>query len=266
MIIDTFLFNNEFDMLDIHLEISATYVDKWIVVEADRTLSSRSKEFFLKNNIDRYKKRFGEKLEVLSINLEENHPHRSYCETGMRKGFKDRIDQCDKNDIVIHGDLDEILNPEKFEKILNALEQNNKPVSCGLEMYMYKFDQKLFRGWQGSVVAKRFMFETPHDLYKGSKDIVKRKNREHCIGLDEPVGWHWSWMGSDEIIKNKVVSCIETDYRDPEQILEAFKRKDTKAAINHKTDSEVLDVVNYPKSILETLKKYPAYWHNVPKD
>lgn len=263
MIIDTFLFNNEFDMLDIHLEISKKYVDKWIVLEADRTLSGLSKEFHLRNNLKKYKEHYGDRFEVLSINLEPNHPNRSYCETGMRQGFRDRLALCDSDDIVIHGDLDEIINPEKFQKILELLNENDKPVSCALDMYMYKFDQKLFRGWKGNVVAKRYMFETPHDLYKGDKNIVKRKNRSHCVSSDGAVGWHWSWMGSDEIIKNKVISCIETDYRDPNQILEAFKQKDTISAINHKAGSEVV-TTNYPKEVLEVITRYPDYWHNLP--
>jgi mannose-6-phosphate isomerase-like protein (cupin superfamily) len=33
MIVDTFMFNNEFDMLDIRLAITEHYVDRWIILE-----------------------------------------------------------------------------------------------------------------------------------------------------------------------------------------------------------------------------------------
>lgn len=263
MIIDTTLFNNEFDMLDIHLEISKEYVDKWIILEADKRLNGNDKQFNLSNNIAKYKDIYGDKVEVVALNIPVNDSHRSYYETSMRKGFKNILDKYDNNDIIIHGDLDEILNPDKFEKILDSLDKNNKPVSCGFEMFMYKFDQRAFRGWKGSVVAKKYMFETPHDLYKGSKEIVKRKSRNHCVRLDEAVGWHWTWFGSDEIIKEKVISCIETDYRNPDEVLTAFKNNDTKTAINFKCDSEIVDIV-YPEKIQNIIKKYPAYWHKVP--
>ena len=144
------------------------------------------------------------------------------------------------------------------------MKEHNKPVSCIFEMYLYRFDQKAGRQWKGSVVAKKSMFDTPHDLYKGSMEVAKRKVRAHCVSLDEPVGWHWTWMGNDELIKNKVVSCIESQYRDPEQILQAFKNVDTKSAINHKADSEIIDPV-YPKAVMDILIQYPDYWHN-PKD
>lgn len=261
MIIDTFLFNNEFDMLDIHLAITENYADKWIVLEADRTLSGLPKEFHLQKNLQKYKEKYGEKFEVLSIKLEPEHPHASYYETSMRRGFKPRLDKIDGDDIVIHGDLDEIIDPTKWKSIIDLLNIENKPVTCTFDMYVYKFDQLSDRKWKGSVVAKKRMFDSPHDLYKGHMDIIKRKRRDHCVGLPEIVGWHWTWMGSDELIKDKVDSLIEHRGRNPEEVLLAFKQVDSKKAINHKVDSKIVTPA-YPDKVLNVIKRYPFYWHN----
>jgi hypothetical protein len=164
---------------------------------------------------------------------------------------------------VIHGDLDEIINPECWAEIVATMDQHDRPVGCGFDMYMYRFDQQAERGWKGSVVARRRMFDTPHELYKGT--YPKRKDRSHCVGIRKPLGWHWTWMGSDEMIRNKVVSCIETQHRDPEEMLQAFKRKDTVAAINHKATTHVVDI-RYPDTVQAVLKRYPSYWHNPPQD
>ena len=43
MIVDTTLFNDEFDMLDIHLAITNHYVDRWIILEGNKTWSGISK-------------------------------------------------------------------------------------------------------------------------------------------------------------------------------------------------------------------------------
>lgn len=260
MIIDTFLFNNEFDMLDIHLEITNMYVDKWIVLEADRTLSGLPKEFHLQKNIGKYKEKYGDRFELLSIELEPNHPHASYYETGMRRGFKHKLDKFDKNDIIIHGDLDEIIDPTKWSAITDLLESADKPVTCTFDMYVYKFDQLSNRKWKGSVVAKRRMFDSPHDLYKGHMEIIKRKRRDHCVGLDQCVGWHWTWMGDDNLIKDKVDSLIEHRGRNPEEVLLAFKQVDSKKAINHKVDSQIVNPT-YPDVVLNIIKKYKFYWH-----
>jgi hypothetical protein len=261
MVIDTLLFNNEFDMLDIHLAITDHYVDKWIILEASRTFSGIIKPFYLSENQDKIKK-YKDRIEIITLELDETQIN-LICETAMRKGFKESLEKFDDEDIIIHGDLDEIINPERWSELLRIMNQENKPVSCSLDMYFYKFDQKAIRGWKGSVVARKRMFETPHDLYKGSTEVVKKKVRTNCVGSGDPAGWHWSWIGSDDIIKNKVVSCIETQKRDPNQVLNSFKEKDTISAINHKAQTEIIEP-KYPKVVFDILRQYPDYWHNPP--
>jgi hypothetical protein len=197
---------------------------------------------------------------VIILELNEDQTN-LICETMMRQGLQPAIDQYSDNDIVIHGDLDEVIDPTKWLAIVELMNANNKPVTCGFEMYMYRFDQKADRNWKGSVVARKRMFATPHELYKGQS--IKRKDRSHCVGLKEPVGWHWTWIGSDELVKNKVVSCIESQHRDPEQILEAFRRLDTISAINHKCTTRTVDAV-YPDPVQQVLKNYPQYWNHAP--
>ena len=262
MVIDTLLFNNEFDMLDIHLAVTDHYVDRWVILEASRTFSGIPKPYNLLDNLGRYRQQYGDRIKVVALALE---PHQTnlICETMMRQAIAPALADCAPDDIVIHGDLDEIINPESWADIVTMMDQHSRPVSCGFEMYMYKFDQRAERGWKGSVVARRSMFDTPHELYKGAS--IKRKNRDHCVGFPTPVGWHWTWMGSDDLIRNKVVSCIETQHRDPEEMLEAFKRKDTIAAINHKATTHVVDT-QYPAVVQNILKRYPLYWHNPPQD
>jgi beta-1,4-mannosyl-glycoprotein beta-1,4-N-acetylglucosaminyltransferase len=260
MIIDTLLFNDEFDMLDIHLAITDHYVDRWIVLEASRTFSGIPKPYNLSNNLDRYQARYGDRLQVVTLELSADQTN-LVCETMMRQAIASALTECDSEDIVIHGDLDEIINPESWADIVALMDQHDKPVTCGFEMYMYRVDQRAERNWKGSVVARRRMFDTPHELYKGNS--IKRKDRSHCVGFKTPVGWHWTWMGSDDLIRNKVVSCIESQHRDPEQILAAFKQLDTISAINHKCTTHVINIT-YPDSVQSVLKNYPAYWHNPP--
>ena len=262
MIIDTLLFNNEFDMLDIHLAITDQYVDRWVILEASRTFSGIPKPYNLLDNLARYQQRYGDRIQVVTLELTAEQTN-LICETMMRQAIAPALAVYSAEDIIIHGDLDEIINPECWAEIVATMEKHDRPVSCGFEMYMYKFDQRAERGWKGSVVARRSMFDTPHELYKGAS--IKRKNRDHCVGINKPVGWHWTWMGSDDLIRNKVVSCIETQHRDPEEMLQAFKRKDTISAINHKATTHVVDT-QYPKSVQAILKKYPSYWHNPPGD
>lgn len=247
-------------MLDIHLAITDQFVDRWVILEASRAFSGIPKPYYLQDNLHRYQQQYGDRIQVVTLELAADQIN-LVCETRMRQSIAPALAVCAPNDIIIHGDLDEIINPESWQAIIAEMDQHDRPVSCGFDMYMYKFDQRAERGWKGSVVARRRMFDTPHELYKGAS--IKRKNRDHCVGLPYPVGWHWTWMGSDDLIRNKVISCIETQHRNPEEMLQAFKRKDTVAAINHKATTHVVDV-RYPDSVQDILKKYPSYWHNPP--
>ena len=257
MIVDTLLFNDEFDMLDIHLAITEHYVDQWIVLEASRTFSGLPKPYNLTNNLDRYKQKYGDRLEVINLELTEDQKN-LVCETMMRRGFRESLIKYNDDDTIIHGDLDEIINPEKWDSIIALMQEHDKPVSCVFEMYLYRFDQKAGRSWRGSVVAKKRMFDTPHDLYKGSMEVAKRKNRNHCVGSDGHVGWHWTWIGNDDLIKSKVVSCIESQHRDPEQVLSAFKALAPELAINHKCLASWCEP-DYPLIVQSVIKQYP-YW------
>lgn len=254
------MFNNEFDMLDIHLAITDHFVDRWIILEASRTFSGIPKPYYLSDALAKYRTKWGNRIEVVRLPLDESQTN-LICETMMRKGFRDSLSAVDSEDIVCHGDLDEIIDPNQWPHIVALMDQRQRPVSCGMEMFFYRFDQRADRGWRGTVVARRRMFDTPHELYKGTH--VKRKDRSHCVGPKHPVGWHWTWMGNDETIKHKVVACIESQHRDPEQVLQSFKAVDTMAAINHKCTSEIVPT-RYPAPVQKILEQYPYLWHRVP--
>jgi hypothetical protein len=55
-----------------------------------------------------------------------------------------------------------------------------------------------------------------------------------------------------------VISCIESQNRDPDQVLNAFKIGDTVSAINHKTATKKIQT-DYPASVNAVIKQY-SYW------
>lgn len=255
MIVDAFMFNDEFEMLDIRLKIMNNKVDRFIILEGNKTWSGIDKEYHLSNNLDRYVE-YKDKIKVIKLKIPKDYKDWK-CENYSRESLQIEIDKLNDNDIIIHSDLDEILNPEKIDSLLELLETENKPVNCRCSMYAYSFDRKLRRDWYGPVIAKKYMFENPQKLYKGNNH--KRKDRSHCCRVHENVGWHWTWIGNDERIKNKVVSCIESQYKNPDEVLQAFKDSDTQTAINHKCDSYVIKELEYPEFVLNIITNYP-YW------
>lgn len=255
MIIDTFPFNDEFDMLAIRLAITDNYVDRWIISEGDRTFSGIQKPYHLSENLHRFPL-YRDRIEIVQLAIDADKINWQ-CENRMRSGLNSALDHCADDDVIIHGDLDEIIDPEHFADILTHMEQHQRPVTCTMDMYIYRFDQKADRRWGGSVVSKRAWFDDCQQLYKGVN--VKRKDRSHCVSLDRSVGWHWTWIGPDDRIRSKVQSCIESQHRDPDQVLNSFRNLDTAAAINHKCATYTVDT-SYPISVQSVLARYPQYW------
>jgi hypothetical protein len=255
MIVDTFMFNDEFEMLDIRLALTESYVDKWIILEGNKTWSGISKNFKLKENFTKYQEKYKNRIHLINLDIPKEYKN-WVCENYSRSSLQKGIDLCNNEDIIIHSDLDEILNPEYVQSILDMLEKEKKPIACDLDLFFYKFDQKAARTWSGTVVAKKYMFQNPQQLYKG--DQYKKKNRSHCVRHPHIVGYHWTWMGDDNRIKTKVISTIEQQHKNPLEVLLALKQQDTKKAINHKCETMLIDY-NYPQSVLKVIKKYP-YW------
>ena len=268
MIIDTTLFNNEFDMLDIRLALTESWVDHWIICEGNRTMSGQPKPYHLSDHIDRYAA-YQDRLTVLQLDIPEWWTNWD-IENGQRahiaKGY-DRL--ASQDDIIIHSDLDEILNPEMVPDILTMLAAEDRPISCGLDMYLYRFDQKLERGWKGHVIARRRHFQDPCTLYKGLAAGVghaqKKKIRTHCAGFPRHAGWHWGWMGNDDIIRSKVVSCIESQHRDAQEVVDLLASGDSAGAINQKCRTHYEPNPGYPDSVLSVIQQYP-WWSKHGQD
>lgn len=260
MIIDTTLFNDEFDMLDIRIALTQDWVDQWIICEGNRTMSGKPKPYHLSKNIDRYK-HLGNRFKVITLDIPQSWSNWD-IENGQRAAILPGYQDADPNDIIMHSDLDEILNPELVPEILSHLDQHDCPISCGLEMYIYRFDQRLERGWQGNVVARKRHFKDPCTLYKGPDAGVghaqKRKRRTGSVGFPKPAGWHWGWMGSDATVVNKIKSCIETQNRDVNEFMEHLHRLDPASAINQKCRTHLVQP-DYPQCVMKVIKKYP-WW------
>jgi beta-1,4-mannosyl-glycoprotein beta-1,4-N-acetylglucosaminyltransferase len=260
MIIDTFLFNNEFDMLDLRIDLTKHWVDRWVVCEGNRTLSGLPKPYNLSDNIERYA-HLGDRLKVIKLDVPEGWSNWD-IENGQRAAIAEGYADCNDDDIVMHSDLDEILDPDRVSDIFLQLERSDRPVSCSLEMYMHRFDQKLNRNWAGNVVAKKRHFQDPCKLYKGVMAGVgtaqKKKDRSHCVWTEGNVGWHWGWMGDEGSIKSKVVSCIETQHRDADQVYDYFSQNRADLAVNHKCATTLVEP-NYPEKVLAVIQRYP-WW------
>ena len=194
MLVDTFMFYNELDVLELRLMCLDRHVDRFVLVEAEVNHVGGPKELIFQNNRDRFSK-WLHKIEHVIVTAEESPRgedpwlREKYQRSCIVRGLEDVPDSS----IVMISDVDEIpdmkLVPyEKLPYIVN---------SCHMWMFEYSFDY-LFTGepWIGTVI-------TTSELVKRMGTNYFRDKRWKFPVLHNS-GWHLSSFGTPMHVWNKM--------------------------------------------------------------
>ena len=261
-IIDTFMFHNEYDILELRLSEHYDHVDKIVIVECDRTYTGRYKGFNLEKNLDRYT-RWMDKIEYIKIEncpSVENLSHETAWDNewwqrdNMSKGWNDVTDE----DVILMSDLDEIVRPEALQFIRNTnygFYRLNMPGFYFKLNYMdtYQHYSAWGKAYRGFKTQPRFMRNC---------DDVPGKSK---ITLHH-AGWHFGWVGDVDFIKNKLKSFshVEFDTELNQENIDNLDKiieqgGDHIRPNNQKTWRKVAINEYYPKTILNNIEKYRKY-------
>lgn len=233
-VIDTFLFFQELDLLEIRLTYLDEHVDKFVIVEACQTFSGKPKKFVFEENRDRFSKfihkiiyykiedfhdSFNSVLQylmtantechrkILSILEGHNHYPKKHLnwvlDTYHRECIHLAIESVAKDDdVIIVSDLDEIpLAKSLVRENLNTL--CYEPRVFKQSEFRYFLNYYKDSEWLGSIIAKyrQIKFQSLNGLRIDSKSLHSVVNSEPIIG-----GYHFTSCGSVETIKEKIES------------------------------------------------------------
>ena len=194
MIVDTFMFYNELDVLELRLTVLDPQVDLFVLVEAEVNHVGGSKELFFENNKDRFTK-WLPKIRHVIVRKDE-------CPTDADPWSREKyqracilrgLDLVPNDALVMVSDLDEIPDLKNIHS--NALPS---PV-CAVHMYMFEYSFKyLFTGeaWIGTVM-------TSCKLFKEYGPNYFRENRWK-FHIFQNSGWHLSSFGNSKHVYNKL--------------------------------------------------------------
>ena len=239
MIYDCFSFFNEIELLKIRMNILNDVVDKFVIVEADKTLRGVPKAF----NFEKIKAEFDNEypdkiiyIKATNCPVLENSIDWA-IEYFQRNSIMGGVYNCKAEDVIMISDIDEIPNPnilknlhdytvipinksknnkkihlkqmfsllgenKKFLKS-NTLDYFLKYMSVALEqdLFYYYFNNKANQKWYGTVLCK----------YKNLRIPQQLRNRREIMPYVKNAGWHFSYMGGIEQVKLKLSSIIEGD-------------------------------------------------------
>ncbi len=228
-------FFNELDLLEIKLETMSPYVDFFIISESTKTHSGRDKPLYYLENKERYKK-FNNKIihqiiddspsnqqELFTINS-KNFMHEKAILNTLEADWFDKnaesylrdtyekeclivpLNDASDDDIILLGDLDEIIRPESLESVLFDFD-NNQIYHFKNEMFYYYLNlQKVNEPWSG-------MFATSVGKIMNTSFCKERTFKQGQF-IDNG-GWHFTSIGNIEHIKTKIESWGEQSLNTP---------------------------------------------------
>lgn len=203
MIIVGTTFFNELELLPLKLEELWDVVDVFILCEADVTFSGMPKERHYWNNRNWFAK-YQSKIHYISPQMP----------TGRDPWIRERFQRdvlasaaldlsSDAGDIFINSDMDEIVSAASVKRWLNG-ETKWKPTSLNMKLYYYWLNNLATNyPWAGGKIM------TVEDIPVES--TLSDLRYDVSLPVMEDGGWHFSFLGGVQRIKQKVASYAHND-------------------------------------------------------
>jgi len=266
-IYDCFTFYNELDLLEIRLKELYDHVDHFVLVEASRTFQNREKPYIYLENKDRYAQ-WSDKIIHIQVDDMPEGDNAWLRETHQRNQIVRGISDANENDIIIISDCDEIIRHDAVNELRNGIE-----LVFPLRMPLFNFKFNYMRINPGhyevwAMAVKKSIIDqvTPDQIrnsrFNYSNWPMRSKNTDTKI--IEHAGWHFSYLGDIEYLKDKAKSFSHTEVNRPD----FFEQLDLEASIKERKEwdrsqsasYEIVLLDNYfPLEICNNKEKYKAF-------
>ena len=262
-IYDCFPFYNELDLLDLRLAELYDHVDHFVIVEATTTFQSNPKELYLKDNWDRYAQ-YHDKMIHIVVDDAPGDPDAWVNDIFQRNAIMRGLDGADDEDIIIVEDADEILRPE----IIDHMRANPKDImGFRVPYFNFKLNYLLVNNVESyhvwSVACKRKYLEAP-DAFRGTRFNLTQlplNYEDETIRMYEHAGWHFTYLGDDEFIRNKIKSFAHTELNNDDvlskiNVEDMIKRGVGFNPLDLRPFIQVAVDDYFPKTVVDNIEKY----------
>lgn len=292
MLIDVFPFFNERELLLLRLSLYHEHVDKFIILEADRTHTGEYKGYNVEDILSESNVHLP-KIEVVRVKLpsREAPDFYNYIDIENRKvnnsdihnptkalncWARERIqrdslnlilDRFDDNTKFLISDCDEIIDPFFIGYFRNSeTDENTSILKLPLVWLQGRADLRVYHqngspvDWNSSACVctkKQLTRFTPTELRNNLSNLSP--NYPTLDGVFTEVGWHFSWMGdsSRKIRKLKSFMHYFDEVNSRSGLLNSEKVEEFVGSYNSNQFKDILDRDQY------TLKHYPV--ENLPQ-
>lgn len=244
-IYDCFTFFNEKELLELRINLLKDIVDRFIIVEADRTHTGNTKRFICNDLIEQLSLP-KDKIQVVELSLpsKEDEPNDYVRENLQRDEIAKYIDYAT---VAIISDCDEIINPEFIKYYASIIERNaNNILRIPMFLLSGRADLRVYdekdspRMWAAGYLCLR------HHLIRYSASEIRQSYtmQKHDLiykdiyavdgGVVQEAGWHFNWMGDADRLKLKYKSFMHyddvieraVDKKDIDSFIDSYQPKD----------------------------------------
>ncbi len=290
---DCFPFFNELELLELRLETYYDIVDRFVIVEADKTHANLPKPFNFLNNIDRYQKYLPKIEYVMDTSVVPYSGAGDWSiENNQRNSIMKGLIDAEPDDLILISDVDEFPDPAILKTLIESFYDASKDVDCFVfhdtapftksgshylifnsttrinsclnltpitfqqRFHTYFFDLVSPHSlWGGTVVSKFKHVSSPQAIRDVCKDLPRIPNG----------GWHFSSMGGiDKFLEKarsggdfKQFAARDPRYLDKDFLLDAMLRGEY---LLHEAKFVHCDLSEIKLPALPAfLKKYPYF-------
>ena len=269
MLIDSFLFFNEAELVELRIKYLEKIVDYFVVVEANITHQGKKKDWNFPKILENNLKKFSDKIKYhqLNIDSEKIKNEESWIIDDIKGDDAYRLDNFQRNyiktackefsdkDILVISDVDEIPSKEKLQFIISSDFEKIAPVA--LEQHLFHIDCNYLRleSWRGSII-------TTIKLCNAFSPQRFRRYRNRISHFGD-AGWSFSSFGGPEGIKKKFEAFTHKEYNNekftnPEHIAEC--QRNGTDLFRRKVKSRKVEKKFFPKDLLKLMEENSVYY------
>lgn len=286
MIYDCFTFFNELELLELRLHELSGVVDKFVLVEATRTHSNQPKSLVFRENRGRFQE-FEDKIIHVVVDDMPDAKNAWVLENFQRECIARGLANCRPDDIVLVSDLDEV---PRATAVTQAVQQlpfrdnifsnclhgmlNSRPATRLFRLrgirrlarkynpFVVRFEQRQYWHYMNCKMVKRFLtFGTRMVRYRDFSSAEELRHSGYRVVEDG--GWHFSFMGGAERIREKLLAYAHQERNRPEftdvkSINDRINRGDPIWNVDWKFEFAPLDD-SFPRYLLEHREAF-AHW------
>lgn len=247
MKVDCFTFFNELDVLKIRLEELYEVVDRFVLVESNKTFRGQPKPYYFSENQDIFEKYLDK---IVVVKVEDNNVFSSDYrleswerEYWQRNQIMQGIADCADDDIIIISDVDEI--PRK-----SIVSEFNFKTMISIELIGFSYSINMHdNGYYTIKAVRRSHISTPQLIRTTPPEEIIRNG-----------GWHFSSLGDEHHISHKLSSFAHWELDIPEVNNPELIRQRMSAGEDMLGDGRKYTRLSIDDSWPEEIKNNREYW------